>query len=255
MFTLHFKVLTVISQPNGINVMSNMKKKDDGKIRDVDIRLKFIERNIKFFEQPGFEFVNEFGINSTNVVDLAAFDFNHMNGEKADPIFYGFEIKSEMDNTKRLEGQLNAYITFFQIIYVIVHEKLTHEVIELIDSHKQFSKVGIIEVDSNLNFKQIRQAKRYKPFYTLFINNLDLEEIRLLAANHNLPLDGSKQVLLSKVRRYVTLDEVFDGIKNKLYKYFVWKCPKCNSKLYYNQSGRAGKQHICYKCGFKASYF
>ena len=45
-----------------------MKIKRDGKIRDVDIRLKFIERNIKFFEQPGFEFVNEFGINSTNIV-------------------------------------------------------------------------------------------------------------------------------------------------------------------------------------------
>ena len=86
LFIIHFNVLTVTSQPNGINVMSNMKKKDDGKIRDVDIRLRFIERNIKFFEQPGFEFVNEFGINSTNVVDLAAFDFNHMNEEKAENI-------------------------------------------------------------------------------------------------------------------------------------------------------------------------
>lgn len=235
--------------------MANMKlRKDDGKIRDVDIRLKFIERNIKFFEQPGFEFVNEFGINSTNIVDLAAFDFNHKTGGKEDPIFYGFEIKSETDNTKRLEAQLNAYITFFQIIYVIVHCKLTHEVEEMIDTHKQFSKVGIIEVDNDLNFTQIRQAKRYKPFYTLFIQNLDLEEIRLLASAHNLPLDGSKQVLLSKVRRYVTLDEVFEGIKNKLYKYFVWKCPKCGSKLYYNQNNRGGKVHICYKCGTKA-YF
>lgn len=234
--------------------MANMKIKKDGKIRDVDIRLAFLARNVKFFEQPGFEFVNEFGINSTNIVDLAAFDFNHKTDGKDDPIFYGFEIKSETDNTKRLEAQLNAYITFFQIIYVIVHEKLVDEVIELIDKHKQFSKVGIIKVSSKLQFEQIRQAKRYKPFYTLFINNLDLEEIRLLAAAHKLPLEGSKQVLLSKVRRYVTLQEVFDGIRNKLYKYFVWKCPKCGSKLYYNQNNRGGRVHICYKCGEK-SYF
>ena len=234
--------------------MANMKIIRDGKMRDVDIRLKFIERNIKFFEQPGFEFVNEFGINSTNIVDLAAFDFNHKTNGKDDPIFYGFEIKSETDNTKRLEAQLNAYITFFHIIYVIVHEKLLNEVLELIDSHKQFDKIGVMVVDSDLNFGEIRKAKRYKPFYTLFINNLDLEEIRMLAANHNLPLDGSKQVLLSKVRRYVKLDEIYEGIKNKLYKYFVWKCPKCKSKLYYNQSNRGGKMRVCYKCGNK-EYF
>ena len=234
--------------------MSNMKQRNDGKIRDVDIRLKFIERNIDFFEQPGFEFVNEFGINSTNIIDLAAFDFNHKLDDKADPIFYGFEIKSETDTTNRLKKQLNAYITFFQIIYVIVHEKLTKEVEEILDNNIQFSKVGIIEVDSNLNFKQIRQAKRYKPFYTLFIQNLDLEELRILAAAHNLPLNCSKQVLLSKVRRYVTLDEVYTGIKNKLYKYFVWKCPICGSKLYYNQSNRGGRVHICYKCKHKTFF-
>ena len=93
-----------------------MRAKNDGKIRDVDIRLAFIARNMGFFEQPGFEFVNEFGINSTNIIDLAAFDFNHKNDEgKEDPIFYGFEIKSEQDNVNRLYKQLNAYITFFQI--------------------------------------------------------------------------------------------------------------------------------------------
>lgn len=235
--------------------MSNMKQKHDGKLRDVDIRLEFIKRNMAFFEQPGFEFVNEFGINSTNIVDLAAFDFTHKREDgKDDPIFYGFEIKSETDNVDRLKKQLNAYITFFQIIYVIVHEKLLHEVEELIDANIQFSKVGIIKVDADLNFEQVRQAKRYKPFYSLFIQNLDLEELRILAAAHKLPLDCSKQVLLSKVRRYVTLDEIYTGIKNKLYRYFVWKCPICGSKLYYNQNNRGGRVHICYKCKHKTCF-
>ena len=33
-----------------------------------------------------------------------------------------------------------------------------------------------------------------------------------------------------------------------------WKCPKCKSKLYYNQSNRGGKMRVCYKCGNK-EYF
>ena len=253
MSRLYYRKFNVSSGDS--NNMSNMRAKNDGKIRDVDIRLAFIARNMGFFEQPGFEFVNEFGINSTNIIDLAAFDFNHKNDEgKEDPIFYGFEIKSEQDNVNRLYKQLNAYITFFQIIYVIVHEKLTPEVLEILDKNKQFSKIGVIEVSQELEFKQIRQAKRYRPFYTLFIQNLDLEELRIMAAAHKLPLNCSKQVLLSKVRRYVTLEEVYAGIKNKLYKYFVWQCPLCGSKLYYNQNNRGGRVHICYKCKHK-TYF
>ena len=56
--------------------MTNPTKKNDGKIRDINIRLAFMKRNLKFFEQDGMEFCNEYGINSTNVVDLAGFDFN-----------------------------------------------------------------------------------------------------------------------------------------------------------------------------------
>ena len=65
--------------------MTNPTKKNDGKVRDINIRLAFMKRNLKFFEQDGMEFCNEYGINSTNVVDLAGFDFNKN-------IFYGFEI-------------------------------------------------------------------------------------------------------------------------------------------------------------------
>src|SRR5574344_2094762 len=129
-----------ISQPilhyrSGDFYMSNMKQIKDGKIRDVDIRKEFIRRNIKFFEQPNVEFVNEYGINSTNIVDLAAFDFNSN-------IFYGFEIKSEKDNTKRLYKQLNAYITFFHIVYVISFVSHTKEIMDIINAYPYFDTVG-----------------------------------------------------------------------------------------------------------------
>ena len=220
--------------------MTNPTKKNDGKIRDINIRLAFMKRNLKFFEQDGMEFCNEYGINSTNVVDLAGFDFNKN-------IFYGFEIKSEQDNTDRLYKQLNSYITFFNFVYVITYENHLSEVLEIVDSHKQFDKVGVMVVNKELQFKEIRRARKYQQIYFMFISNLDLEELRLLAVGHNIDLSGNKKQLLGALRRYVPLEEVFKGIQNKIRKYRTWKCPRCDSRLYYNRKD----SHICYKCGYE----
>lgn len=220
--------------------MTNPTKKNDGKIRDINIRLAFMKRNLKFFEQDGMEFCNEYGINSTNVVDLAGFDFNKN-------IFYGFEIKSEQDNTDRLYKQLNSYITFFNFVYVITYENHLSEVLEIVDSHKQFDKVGVMVVNKELQFKEIRRARKYQQVYFMFISNLDLEELRLLAVGHNIDLSGNKKQLLGALRRYVPLEEVFKGIQNKIRKYRTWRCPRCDSRLYYNRKD----SHICYKCGYE----
>ena len=220
--------------------MTNPTKKNDGKIRDINIRLAFMKRNLKFFEQDGMEFCNEYGINSTNVVDLAGFDFNKN-------IFYGFEIKSEQDNTDRLYKQLNSYITFFNFVYVITYENHLSEVLEIVDSHKQFDKVGVMVVNKELQFKEIRRARKYQQIYFMFISNLDLEELRLLAVGHNIDLSGNKKQLLGALRRYVPLEEVFKGIQNKIRKYRTWRCPRCDSRLYYNRKD----SHICYKCGYE----
>ena len=220
--------------------MTNPTKKNDGKIRDINIRLAFMKRNLKFFEQDGMEFCNEYGINSTNVVDLAGFDFNKN-------IFYGFEIKSEQDNTDRLYKQLNSYITFFNFVDVITYEDDLSEVLEIVDSHKQFEKVGVMVVIKELQFKEIRRARKYQQVYFMFISNLDLEELRLLAVGHNIDLSGNKKQLLGALRRYVPLEEVFKGIQNKIRKYRTWKCPRCDSRLYYNRKD----SHICYKCGYE----
>ena len=220
--------------------MTNPTKKNDGKVRDINIRLAFMKRNLKFFEQDGMEFCNEYGINSTNVVDLAGFDFNKN-------IFYGFEIKSEQDNVDRLYKQLNSYITFFNFVYVITYENHLSEVLEIIDAHKQFDKVGVMVVNKKLQFKEIRRARKYQQVYFMFINNLDLEELRILAAEHNMELSGNKQQLLGSLRRYVPLEDVFKGIQNKIRKYRTWRCPCCESRLYYNKKNG----HVCYKCGYE----
>lgn len=220
--------------------MTNPTKKNDGKIRDINIRLAFMKRNLKFFEQDGMEFCNEYGINSTNVVDLAGFDFKKN-------IFYGFEIKSEQDNMDRLYKQLNSYITFFNFVYVITYENHLSEVLSIVDSHRQFDKVGVMVVNKELQFKEVRRARKYQQVYFMFISNLDLEELRLLAMGHNIDLSGSKKQLLGALRRYVPMEEVFKGIQNKIRKYRTWKCPRCDSRLYYNRKD----SHICYKCGYE----
>ena len=95
--------------------------------------------------------------------------------------------------------------------------------------------------------KEIRRARKYQQVYFMFINNLDLEELRILAAEHNMELSGNKQQLLGSLRRYVPLEDVFKGIQNKIRKYRTWKCPCCESRLYYNKKNG----HVCYKCGYE----
>ena len=219
--------------------MSEKKKK----IVDKDIRFAFIDRNKDFFQKENCAFVNEYGINSTNVVDLAFFDFNHNR-------FFGFEIKSESDNLDRLYSQLTSYSTFFNIIYVVCHVKHVQGVIKMIEEFKHLSKVGVIEVTSNLEFKEIRQAKMYKPFFDMFMMNLDLDEVKNLCESKGIYIGNSnKKTLVANMKMRVSIDEVYEGMHNKLRKLYIRYCPNCGSNLYYNKSVNGVMNHICYNCG------
>lgn len=211
-------------------------------LKDRPIRLAFLKDNLDFFKGENKEFVNEFGINSTNVVDLASFDFNTN-------IFYGFEIKSEVDNLDRLYKQLTAYITFFHIVYVVAHEKHENKVKALLDRNKHLSNVGIILCDNNLVFREIKRAKKNKPIFSMFIKNLDLEEVKLLCEDKGLvDIEGNKEKLISIVKRYTTMEELYDFIHHKVLKYHTKKCPKCGSNLYYNKKLNGYKDSYCYEC-------
>ena len=214
-----------------------------GKLVDKDIRFAFINRNKDFFQQENCAFVIEYGINSTNVVDLAFFDFNNNR-------FFGFEIKSEKDNLERLYSQLTSYTTFFNIVYVVCHTKHVEDVLEMINNFKHLSKVGVIEVSSDLEFKEIRQAKLYKPFYDMFMKNLDLEEVKNMCESKGIYIGNSnKKTLVAQMKMRVTLEEVYEGMHNKLRKLYIRYCPTCGSNLYYNKSINGKLEHICYGCG------
>ena len=211
-------------------------------LRDIDIRKEFIKRNLDFFKSTTF--VNEMGINSKNIVDVAALDFKKN-------ILYGFEIKSEVDNLKRLPKQLSTYSTFFNIVYVVAHEKHTEHIMSFFESNPFTASMGYIEVSSNLDFKELRKASYKEPRFDSFIRNLDSEELENLCESKGQYLGWEgKSLLVEKLKRNVTMQEVYEHLKNKVNRCYYKKCPKCGSSLYYNKKNRYGhKESYCYECG------
>ena len=211
------------------------------KIKDWNIRKEFIKRNLEFFKSTTF--VNEMGVNSKNIVDVAALDFNKN-------IFYGFEIKSEADNLQRLFKQLSTYVTFFNIVYVVAHEKHTEAISALLENNPFMRNIGYIEVTSDMDFKELKKAKYTTPRFDTFIRNLDMEELCSLCESKGqfLGWEG-KSLLVDKVKRMVTMDEIYEHMKNKVMRYYYKTCPKCGSHLYYNKRNRKGElvSH-CYEC-------
>lgn len=212
------------------------------KILDWDIRREFIKRNLEFFKSNIF--VNEMGVNSKNIVDVASLDFNKN-------IFYGFEIKSEADNLQRLFKQLATYTTFFHIVYVVSHEKHTQAINALINNNPFMRNVGYIEVTSDMQFTELKKATYTQPRFDTFIKNLDLEELGSLCESKGQYLGWeSKSLLADKIKRLVTMDEIYEHMKNKVMRYYYKTCPHCGSHLYYNKRNRSGQLiSYCYECG------
>lgn len=222
--------------------MGKRKATDKTKLRDWDIRKEFVKRNLDFFKSTTF--VNEMGVNSKNIVDLAALDFDKN-------IFYGFEIKSEVDSLQRLYKQLTTYSTFFNIVYVVAHFKHTRAIMDIFDKNPFMSRMGYIEVSQDLQFTELKKAQFVKPRFDMFIRNLDLEELSSLCESKGSYMGWeTKNMLIDKTKRLVTLDEVYEHMHNKVKKYYSKVCPKCGSTLYYNKRNRKGKNiSYCYECG------
>ena len=218
-------------------------KKAKYQLSDKDIRRAFLERNKEFFKANIF--ANEFGINSTNVVDFASFDFKNN-------IFYGFEIKSPRDNLVRLYKQLTAYTTFFNIVYLIVHDKHLDEAMEMINNYEHFRKIGVIRLDDNLNFEEVKQASKYVPFFDLFIRNLDMDDVRNLCESNGIPTIGyNKKQLTMRLKTRITVPQMYEGIRHKLEKYHVKKCPRCGSNLFFNRREGSDTMSVCFECGWE----
>lgn len=213
-------------------------------LRDIDIRKAFIQRNLNFFKSTTF--INEMGINSKSIVDLAALDFKNN-------IFYGFEIKSEVDSLKRLPKQLSTYSTFFNVVYVVAHKKHTEHILNFFDANLFTRDMGYIEVSDDLEFKELRKASFKKPRFDTFIRNLDMEELESICEGKGLYQGWeNKGLLVDKIKRNTSMEEIYEHMYGKVSRYYLKKCPKCGSTLYYNKKDRNGHKHShCYECGEK----
>lgn len=212
-------------------------------LKDLDIRKEFIKRNLEFFKSTTF--VNEMGINSKNIVDIAALDFDKN-------IFYGFEIKSEADSLKRLPKQLSTYSTFFNIVYVVAHKKHTEGIFQFMEANPFTRNIGYIEVSDELDFTELKKASFIIPRFDSFIRNLDLDELESICESKG-HYQGweSKNLLVDKIKRSTSMDEVYEHMKYKVNKYYNRVCPNCGSTLCYNKKDRTGhKKTHCFECDF-----
>ncbi len=81
---------------------------------------------------------------------LARIDVAVINGK-----IHGYEIKSEVDTLNRLENQMHYYNASLEKISIVVNPKHTDKVIKKIPNWW-----GIIEVDTQENIAEIREAKK-----------------------------------------------------------------------------------------------
>lgn len=106
-------------------------------------------------------FINELLINSYGVKDTIAINEFRVGGSIADIVLFNgtskaFEIKTELDSNKRLNGQLSDYRKIFKESYIVTHEALIDKYLKEDDS------VGIIALNNyprSLKMTEIRPAK------------------------------------------------------------------------------------------------
>lgn len=109
--------------------------------------------------------INEFRVGKS-IVDLAIF-----NG-----LSKAFEIKTELDSSKRLESQLTDYKQLFNKCYIITHESLGDKYLEL------DKDVGIVILNhrgGNLGLEEIRPARLNKKISSeIAIRSLQTKEYK-----------------------------------------------------------------------------
>lgn len=79
-----------------------------------------------------------------------------VSANKEQGLTYAYEIKSDNDTLLRLEGQLEAYKTTFNYVYVVTTEKY-------IDSVKKYGLwFGVLLIDKSGKLSMIREARKRK---------------------------------------------------------------------------------------------
>lgn len=105
----------------------------------------------------------------------------------------GFEIKSEQDSLKRLDGQLETYTQYFENVTVVCATKHLQGVMNIASEN-----VGVWEFDGKklvIHRKSIKNKKIDKEIWLSFLNTVGL---KILLRQNKIKVSGLKSELVSR---------------------------------------------------------
>ncbi|MDR9497981.1 MAG: sce7726 family protein [Hydrogenovibrio sp.] len=144
------------------------------KILECHIKSLVLEKLIKSgFSKNETTLISELTLNNfSRRVDLAV-----INKES----FIGFEIKSEYDSLKRLEGQLSTYSAYFDKVIVVASTKHINNILESVPKN-----IGIWEVRDNKIIIKRKGIKKYTKNKKNLIQLMRVDELKKLARSLNI---------------------------------------------------------------------
>jgi hypothetical protein len=117
-----------------------------------DYKIRTAIKNIEFkihFEEKDTKVIDEMGMNLGNsIIDIAVINGSMM----------GYEIKSDVDTLRRLEGQISDYNKVFDFLNIVTSKKFAPTIKNHIPKWW-----GIIEVEEKDNQIKIYQRRKAKP--------------------------------------------------------------------------------------------
>lgn len=162
-----------------------------------------------------------------NPDDIGLMEFNVGNSRldlgKINGNSYAYEIKTELDNTKRLEKQIEDYEKVFEFIYVVCHYKHLEEVKNVIPK-KVGIKVFTIE-NEKVEFKDIREAKINRSIKKEFLlNSISSKECDYIIKNYiginKVPIyrENKVKIIDKEIKKDRLLEIYKQVIKKRQYK-------------------------------------
>jgi len=109
-------------------------------------------------------FINELLIAAYGVKDTIAINEFRVGNSIADVVLFNgtskaFEIKTELDSDKRLNGQMADYTKLFKECYIVTHEALVEKYLK---EDESFGIIELKEYPRSLKMRTIRSAKENK---------------------------------------------------------------------------------------------
>jgi len=131
--------------------------------------------------------INELLINKYGVKDTIAINEYSVGNSIADIVMFNgtskaFEIKTELDSSKRLKGQLSDYTKIFKENFIVTHKSLTDKYLKEDDT---IGIIQIVEFPRSLKIEEIRPAQTNNYIDPQFLmRSVRTEEYKSIVKNH-----------------------------------------------------------------------